>query len=617
MNLSLSQYYHLLRSYLQPQRGRVWALALLLFSGIGLQLLSPQVIRTFLDRAEAGSPPSALLGVAFTFLAVVLIERGLALATTYVSQNVAWTATNRLRRDLARHVLKLDLGFHNAHTPGELLERIDGDVDWLANFFSEFLLQILSGALLTLGVLLLLWREDWRLGAVLAFFVVAYLIVHARGQGLAAPHWAKERQYTAELMGFVEERLAGVRDLQTSGAVPYTLRRFYELVRRRTWQALRADVVTDVGWTISKIFYDLGTAAGMALGAWLFLSGQITLGAVYLIIHYLGLLNGPLNRIAGQLEDLQQAQVAIARVKTLFETPARVVDGPGAALPTGRAVAVGCDRVTFGYNTEAPVLRDLTFSLASGQKLGLLGRTGSGKTTIARLLFRLYDVSAGAITLDGVDIRQLALADLRQRVGMVTQEVQLFPASVRDNLTLFESSIPDEAIWASLRQLGLDGWAQRLPHGLDTQLAADGGGLSAGEAQLLALTRVFLKDPGLVILDEASSRLDPATERLLEQALDHLLAGRTAIIIAHRLATVQRADQIMLLESGVVKELGSYQQLAADPDSAFARLLRMHTLGEEQGASGEGRGADTDGDEASELQSANRNPQSVIVEVLA
>lgn len=573
MTLSLAQYFQLLRRYLQSQQRRIVGLALLLISSIGLQLISPQVIRSFLDQAQAGAVSSALLGVAALFLLVVLLQRCAAIATTYVSQQVAWTATNALRRDLTQHVLKLDMTFHNAHTPGELLERIDGDVDYLANFFSEFLLQIVSGALLTVGVLILLGREDWRLSLLLTGFVLAYLLVHVRGQGLAAPEWAKERAYTADLSSFVEERLAGVRDIQTSGAVSYTMHRFYELVRRRTWQALRADVVTDVGWTISKIFYDLGTAAGLGLGAYLFLQGEITLGTVYLIIHYLGLINGPLNQIASQLEDWQRAQIAIGRVKTLFDTPGRVVDGEGAPLPTG-ALGVRFDGVSFCYNDDAPILRAVDFVLTPGQKLGVLGRTGSGKTTIARLLFRLYDVNAGCIQLAEVDIRSLRLTDLRQRVGMVTQEVQLFPASLRDNLTLFDATIPDAAIWTGLRQLGLEHWVQRLPQGLDTQLAADGGGLSAGEAQLLALARVFLKDPGLVILDEASSRLDSATERLLEQALDTLLAGRTAIIIAHRLTTVQRADAVLLLAQGQVQEFGAPTQLAADPNSHFARLLQ-------------------------------------------
>jgi ABC-type multidrug transport system fused ATPase/permease subunit len=204
----------------------------------------------------------------------------------------------------------------------------------------------------------------------------------------------------------------------------------------------------------------------------------------------------------------------------------------------------------------------------------LLGRTGSGKTTVTRLLFRLYDPAAGVLRLAGHDIREAKLDDLRTSIGMVTQDVQLFAASVRDNLTLFDYSVSDDKVLEVLRDLGLYSWFQGLPDGLDTELGPHGSGLSAGQAQLLAFARVFLKDPGLVILDEASSRLDPATEALIERAVEHLLRNRTGIIIAHRLNTVQRADEIMILDKGEIVEHGERLTLVADADSRFSRLLR-------------------------------------------
>jgi ABC-type multidrug transport system fused ATPase/permease subunit len=210
--------------------------------------------------------------------------------------------------------------------------------------------------------------------------------------------------------------------------------------------------------------------------------------------------------------------------------------------------------------------------------LGLLGRTGSGKTTLTRLLFRLYDPDCGALYLGDpanlVDIRQLSLTDLRQRVGMVTQNIQLFHASVRDNLTFFDESVPDEQVLHVIQELGLWEWYQSLPQGLDTELEAGGGGLSAGEAQLLAFARIFLQDPGLVILDEASSRLDPATERLIERVVDRLAQSRTAIVIAHRLETIQHADEIMILEDGHIREHGPRSELVNDPTSRFYQLLQ-------------------------------------------
>jgi ABC-type multidrug transport system fused ATPase/permease subunit len=220
------------------------------------------------------------------------------------------------------------------------------------------------------------------------------------------------------------------------------------------------------------------------------------------------------------------------------------------------------------------VLRGINFTLQPGRVLGLLGRTGSGKTTLARLVFRLFDPTHGLIELGGVSLTLPQLKPLRQRVALVTQDVQLFQASVRDNLTFFDRSVPDERILEVIHELGLSAWYENLPKGLDTKLESGGRSLSAGEAQLLAFTRVFLKDPGLIILDEASSRLDPATEQLIERAMDRLLQNRTAIIIAHRLGTIHRTDEIMILEKGAIVEHGGRKALGADADSRFYHLLQ-------------------------------------------
>ncbi|TMF41693.1 MAG: ABC transporter ATP-binding protein, partial [Chloroflexi bacterium] len=230
-------------------------------------------------------------------------------------------------------------------------------------------------------------------------------------------------------------------------------------------------------------------------------------------------------------------------------------DGPGVALPPG-PLAVQLDGVSFGYAQDAPVLRDVSVSLEPGRVLGVVGRTGSGKTTLTRLLLRFYDPLAGFVRLGGVDLRAVRLAAVRARIGLVTQEVHLFHASVRDNLTLFDDGVSDERISAVLETLGLSGWLRELPRGLDTPLLAGGAGLSAGQAQVLACARILLRDPDLVILDEPSSRLDPATDRLVHTALGRLLAGRTGIVVAHRLATLAYADDILVLEDGQVREHG-------------------------------------------------------------
>jgi ABC-type multidrug transport system fused ATPase/permease subunit len=293
------------------------------------------------------------------------------------------------------------------------------------------------------------------------------------------------------------------------------------------------------------------------------------------------MLRQPTEQIRNEVQDLQQADASIGRIEALLDTAPRLADGPGAALPSG-PLSLEFDRVSFAYgdtpdttqNSEG-VLHNISVRLEPGRVLGVVGRTGSGKTTLTRLIPRFYDPSAGAVRLGGVDLRDVRLAAVRARVGLVTQDVHLFNASVRDNLTLFDDGLPDGRICEALEALGLAAWLAGLPHGLDTLLGPGGVGLSAGQAQVLACARIFLRDPDVVILDEASSRLDPATERLVHTALGRLLEGRTGIIVAHRLSTVAYADDILVLDDGQVREYGSRRALVADPGSHFAGLLRV------------------------------------------
>jgi len=324
-------------------------------------------------------------------------------------------------------------------------------------------------------------------------------------------------------------------------------------------------------WSTTILTFALGNATALAVGGYLWSTGAITLGTVYLLFSYTELLRRPIELLRRETEDMQQAVASLGRVEGLLATGSALPDGDR-PLPAG-ALAVELDAVSFAYETEL-VLRDVTLRVAPGRVLGILGRTGSGKTTLARLLLRFYDPTGGAVRFGGVDLRDAALAQVRTRATLVSQDVQLFRASVRDNLTFFDPGIDDTRLTAVMEQIGL---ARRLearsehdPLGAEMQA----GGLSAGEAQLLAFARVFLRDPGLVILDEASSRLDPVTERAIERAIDVLLSGRTAIVIAHRLATVERCDEILILEDGRVAEHGMRLALAADPASRFAALLR-------------------------------------------
>ena len=572
------RYASLLAKYLRPQLWLVTIVALLLFANIGLQLVNPQILRYFIDEAQAGSPLGRLVTAASIFIGIALVQQVVNVLATYTSGRVGWTATNALRADLASHCLLLDMSFHNQHTPGEMVERIEGDSNALGGFFSTFVVQVLGNTLLLVGILALLYREDWRAGLVLTVFAAAAFTVLAMLRNLSVGHWTAARQASVETYGYIEERVSGREDIRAHAAKPYTMRRFHESVRSWFAKELRAWFMTSIVLNTTVLLFSLGTAMSLGIGAYLFLQGSVTIGAVYLIFHYTFLLQQPLHAFTQQMDALHRATASIVRIQDLFQTERTVLDGPGAAFHEG-SLSVRFEDVSFGYDRGQQVLSNLSFELGSGRMLGLIGPTGTGKTTLTRLLFRLYDPDTGTVRLGGKDIREATVADLREHVGLVTQDVRLFYGTVRDNLTFLDRDVPDERLLGIVDDLGLMQWFQRLPDGLDSELGPDGGGMSAGEAQLLAFTRVFLKDPGLVVLDEASSRLDRATEQLIERALDKLAKGRTVIVIAHHLVTVERCDEIMVLEDGRIVEHGDRGQLANDPKSRFHGLLTASSEG--------------------------------------
>jgi ABC-type multidrug transport system fused ATPase/permease subunit len=578
VKIPLQRYRRLLAGYLAPHWPWAFALGVLLCMAIGLELASPLVLRYFIDTATAHGPLNSLILTALAYMVVSALGQGISVFEQYVAEWIGWTATNLLRGDLALHCLRLDLSFHNRHTAGELIERIDGDVSALANFFARFIIYVLGNVLLLVGMIVLLWLVDWRIGLETALFAVFILLSMLRLYRVAQPIWVAVDQASALFYGFLGERLAGTEDLRSCGAVPYVLRGFTEHLRRWFPLEMKATLISQLVWVVALNLFALAIAAALGVSTYLVQHGAMTIGTMYLVFQYVSLLIRPISQLQAQIQDLQQAGAALERVEELLGTPASITDGPGAAVSPG-APAVSYDGVCFRYDTGDTILHDITCELAPGTILGVLGRTGSGKTTFARLLLRLYDPTAGAIRLNGVDLREMRLSDLRGRIGMVTQEVQIFAATVRDNLTFFDRTIDDEHLEAVITELGLRIWYEGLPHGLDTQLAPNSGSLSAGEAQLLALVRVFLKDPGLVALDEASARLDPLTEAMIDRAMERLLRNRTGIIIAHRLAAVRRATRIMILDDGRIVEDGAPDSLARDPRSRFHQLLHSDQEG--------------------------------------
>ncbi len=573
MNLSFKSYWNLLSSHIHPQRGRFTLLAALLFGSIGLRIFAPQIMRRFIDEALAGEALQTLTWTAIAFIGIALIQQVVAIGVTWLGENVAWTATNALRAELAEHALHLDMKFHNDHTPGELIERIDGDVTELATFFSQFALNLIANGFLLIGILIALFLEDWRAG--LAFTVYSFLTIFILGKvkDIAVPHQKARREAEAQYYGFIEEQLSGTEDVRSSGAVGFSIRELFRhqgeiLKHNRKSHFKRWIIENAMGLALT-----LGTLLSIVNGYWLFTAGAITIGTVYLFVHYINLLEEPFWAMTHEIESFQTIGACVERLTEFKEFKREVRNEAGLDVDS-RPIHLTFDDVTFSYNGDDAVLTRLSFDLQPASVLGLLGRTGSGKTTIGRLIFRLYDVNSGGIKINNADVREHHLESLRRDIAIVTQDVQLFKATIRENLTFFDRAITDEKIIATLEELELGDWYASLPQGLDSVLETGSRSLSAGEAQLLAFTRVFLKNPGLVILDEASSRLDPATEVKLERAIDKLLKGRTAIIIAHKLDTLHRANNVLILDKGNILEYGDRKVLASDSTSRFYQLLQ-------------------------------------------
>ena len=575
-----------LGTYLLPMWPRVALLLVLLIASVLLTLLLPQVIARFVDTASAAlgrggaglGALAALTRLGLSYIGIALAVQLMSAAVTYLGAVIGWSATNRLRLDLMTHLLSLDMSYHKERTPGEMIERIDGDVTALSNFFSQFAVRVFGAALLLTGSVIMFFREEVWLGAGVLAFVALTLYGMNKVRRLGTEPTRQEREASAQLFGFIEERLSGLDDVRSLGGGGYTLRKFLLVQGDFFRRVMKAGVDRTAVWQFSMVMFTLGYVGVISAAVGLYAAGAISVGTALLLYQYMSMVEEPIDQLTQQLQDVQKAGASLLRVGEIL--------GLRSALPSGReplpagALSLEVEDVSFAYEggEDAAVLSHLTFSLPAGRTLGLLGRTGSGKSSLTRLVSRLYDPTSGTLRLGGVATVDADLTSLRRRVAVVTQDVQLFQASVRDNLTFFDTSIDDARVRQALAEVGLLTWAESLPEGLSTPLPA--GSLSAGEAQLLAFARVMLRDPGLIILDEPSSRLDPATEARLTAAMLRLLSGRSAIVIAHRLGTVARADDILVLGSGRILEFGARETLARDPHSHYAKLLAAAQYGE-------------------------------------
>ncbi|HIC18068.1 TPA: ABC transporter ATP-binding protein, partial [Candidatus Poribacteria bacterium] len=504
--VSFGEYTALLRQYLRHLKFRFFWLIIFMALSTVLPLLSPQILRFFIDVATnklevskdilhrflfplaewMGQDP--LVTAALLFITVSIVGQLIRFVTSYLSQDIGWKTTNQMRGDLAQHCLSLDMTFHHQKTPGEMVERVDGDTTALATFFSALIIEVFGGLIRLSLILLMVFREDWRIGMVMIAFTAIAMYVFNLTRSVAVPIYAAEREGYAKMFGFIEERLGGIEDIRTNGGVPYTMNRFFKVIQEVFQLNLRRDIIGECLRSLTRALFALGYALAMGICIWLFKNNLFTLGAIVLILDYMRQLQFPLDAISRQINELQHATASMKRIEELYHTKSSLKDGTQSLAPPSETnhhsdaiPAVSFNQVTFSYVGDEIILNNVSFELRKGKVLGLLGRTGSGKTTITRLLFRLYDANQGQIQIAGIPIQDLKQADLRHCISLVTQDVQLFNATVRQNLTLFDDKISSQKIISVIDNLGLTDWYQALPDGLDTMLSAGGSGLSAGE----------------------------------------------------------------------------------------------------------------------------------------
>lgn len=558
------------REHFRINRGKIALLGLLLPFDIARQLLTPEILRRFIDAGTAGvtGPASRLVTVYF---ALVLAGLGTTVLVTNISTRLAWTSTNALRDRMIHGTLRQDASFFAGAGPGELVDRIDNDATRLGSMMSHLLLDLAAQTLLTIGIVAAMFHLDWRFGALFLPFAVTMLVMLRRQTGRAMPFLEAQRQTEADILAAVDEWSTGAEDLRACGGIRHMRRSLWELARREH-RTGRLAAAAGIRWPATvQALSVISILLALALGVWLHQAGAATVGTVFAALSYATLIRFPLTQITSRMQEVQSAVISLRRVEQMLGSPATTPDS-GSLTCDGPHDLV-FEHVTFAYDDGPVVLDDVSFHLPAGATLGLVGRTGSGKSTLVRLAFRGFDPVHGRIRIGRHDLRSLDRAALRRSVAYVPQGITLFSATLRDNLTLFAPGYDDDVLLDALRQAGLGALVETLPLGLDTMLDASWTGLSTGQGQMLNLARAFLTEPAVVLLDEPSSQIDPHTEQVLRAALTRFARDRTAIIVTHRLETLDQVDRILVLDDGRVLEYGRRAELLADTGSAFAGLL--------------------------------------------
>jgi ATP-binding cassette subfamily B multidrug efflux pump len=501
--------------------------------------------------------------VAMVFVAAVILTFITLYAEGYVMMLMGQYIMYDLRNQIFGHLQRLPIAFFDRNPIGRLVTRVTTDVDALNEMFTSGLVELLGDVLLLAGIVVVLFWLDWRL-AIVSFSIVPLLaLLTAWFRAGVRQAFREVRVKIAAINAFLQEHLTGMPVVQLFGRQQRAFEEFEEINDRHRV----ANVRSIFYYAVYYPGVELITAGGIGLLIWVgggqALAGAVSLGALIAFLQYAQRFYQPLADLSERYNTLQGAMASSERIFRLLDTPVAIESPPAAYAPPEVRGSVELDRVRFSYKQGEPVLKGVSFRVEPGETLAVVGHTGAGKSTLANLLLRFYDVDSGAVRVDGVDVREWSLPVLRRAIGLVLQDVFLFAGTVAENIRLGDATIDDARMrWAAGEVHALP-FIERLPGGLAATVRERGAGLSVGQKQLIAFARALAFDPRILILDEATSSIDTETEQLIQRALERLLAGRTSLVIAHRLSTIQRADRILVLHKGEVREIGTHQELLA------------------------------------------------------
>lgn len=557
--------------WLRPHRRSLAWSAVLMLVVTGAGLARPQLVEVAIDDGMRGGDTAALRWAVVAFAVLVVVENAAGGLQRYTLIRIGVRVITDLRNRLFAHVLRLGQGFHDRNRPGDLMSRMTSDAETLSDFITWSVITTAQSVLTLGGIVVILLREDVTL--TLAAFTVVPLMAAATWRWTRATRarYTAVREAVGEVSARAEESLSGIRVVKALQQERAQRARFDEANALQRVEDLGTDRVSAAFYPVIDVLSDLAVAVVLGIGGLRVLSGDLDPGALVAIILYVQQFFEPVRDLTTRLDSIQDATAAGRRILEVLDTAPSIVDRPGAVpLPAVRG-HLRFEDVRFAYGDGPEVLHGVDLDVPAGSTVALVGETGAGKTSIARLLGRFYDVTSGRVTIDGHDVRDVTLDSLRTHLAWVPQEVGLFRGTIRDNLRWGRPDATDAEVEAAARAIGADEMFAALPDGYETRLDEGGGGLSAGERQLVAFTRAVLTDPAVVVLDEATANVDVATEARMQAGLSELLDGRTAVVMAHRLSTIVGADQIVVVDAGRIVERGTHAQLIA-AGGAYADL---------------------------------------------